>query len=125
MALVLLTSCGDSGEQEARTVVKTVEETVEVTEEETVEAPEQTVAGSEYEEGVPLTSGEEQALDLATCQLAEAQAEMSPEEFAAFEQEVTDELIAALERGEQTDIQTILYERGYDCNGQAQEILGR
>lgn len=73
----------------------------------------------------PLSQGDQENLNLANCQFAEAQSEMSPEEFQRFQDEITDELVIAIEQDIDTNIQTILLERGYDCDGQAQEILGQ
>lgn len=73
----------------------------------------------------PLSPSDQENLDLANCQFAEAQASMSPEEFQRFQDEITDELVTAIEQDIDTNLQTILFERGYDCDGRAQEILGR
>ncbi len=77
------------------------------------------------EEGLELSPNEQAMIDLANCQFAEARAESSPEELTRLKQEITDELIEAIEKGEDTDIQTLLLERRYDCDGRAQELLGR
>ena len=62
------------------------------------------------EEGLELSPNEQAMIDLANCQFAEAQAELSPEEFTRFEQEITDELIETIQKGADTDIQTLLLE---------------
>jgi hypothetical protein len=64
-------------------------------------------------------------LDLANCQLAEAQASMTPAQFEAFQYELTDEMVAALEQDIDTNIQTMLLERGYTCGGTAEGIIER
>ena len=62
-------------------------------------------------------------LALANCQLAEAQASMNAQQFAAFQYELTDEMVAALEQDIDTNIQTLLVERGYTCDGTAEEVI--
>ena len=66
---------------------------------------------------------ERDMIGLANCQFAEAQASMTPEQFATFQEEVTNELIAAIEQDIDTNVQTILLERGYTCDGTAEEVL--
>jgi hypothetical protein len=63
--------------------------------------------------------------DLAYCQLREAQASMTPEQFEAFQYAVYDELFATIEQGIDTNLQTMLLERGYTCNGTAEGVIER
>ncbi len=64
------------------------------------------------------------ALGLRRCQLAEAQRDLGPEGFTALQEEFAAEVEAA-DPGDAPSIQQFLAEKGYTCDGQAEEILGR
>ena len=64
------------------------------------------------------------ALGLRRCQLAEAQRDLGPERFTALQEEFAAEVEAA-DPGDAPSIQQFLAEKGYTCDGQAEEILGR
>ena len=64
------------------------------------------------------------ALGLRRCQLAEAQRDLGPEGFTALQEEFAAEVEAA-DPGDAPSIQQFLVEKGYTCDGQAEEILGR
>ncbi len=67
---------------------------------------------------------EQAALGLRRCQLAEAQRDLGPEGFTALQEEFAAEVEAA-DPGDAPSIQQFLAEKGYTCDGQAEEILGR
>jgi hypothetical protein len=64
------------------------------------------------------------ALGLRRCQLAEAQRDLGPEGFTALQEEFAAE-VEASDPGDAPSIQQFLAEKGYTCDGQAEEILGR
>ena len=89
--------------------------------------PGATSTGTGWRTWLTASSGNDQygMLELANCQLAEAQASMTPAQFEAFQYELTDEMVAALEQDIDTNIQTMLLERGYTCDGTAEGVIER
>ena len=75
--------------------------------------------------GSELSPDDQAALNLLACQTAEVKKDLGREGAEALLARLLDESGASQDTGEPTDVQTLLAERGYDCNGRAVEVLGR
>lgn len=70
------------------------------------------------------TPEEQELIELGACQTAEARVELGPERYAALREEFLARVDAADPDDEPT-IQEFLAERGYTCDGRADEVLNR
>ena len=87
------------------------------------QAPQYDQEGSQYGDGARLAPDEQAVLGLGECQLAEAQADLGPEGFAALQDEFIAQVEATPSPEDVQSIQEFLAERGYTCEGTADDIL--
>jgi hypothetical protein len=78
----------------------------------------------QYDVSAQRTPEEQELIELGACQTAEARVELGPERYAA----VREEFLARVDAADPDDaptIQEFLAERGYTCDGKADEVLNR
>lgn len=88
-------------------------------------APAEAPTSEERSDASAQRTPEEQALvELGACQTAEARVELGPERYAALREEFLARVDAA-DPDDAPTIQEFLAERGYTCDGRADEVLNR